>query len=66
MGVVCWRWVRVAIMKPSDEPLRKGETQGKRLFSRFLYSCRYVVPVPYTFARYACFDWQNNIIQRDA
>jgi len=28
IGVVYWRWVRVAIAKPSDEPLRKGETQG--------------------------------------
>jgi len=27
MGVVCCGWVRVAIVKPSDEPLRKGETQ---------------------------------------
>ena len=27
MSVVCCGWVRVAIVKPSDEPLRKGETQ---------------------------------------
>ena len=28
----CWGWVRVAIDEPSDEPLRKGETQRTKPF----------------------------------
>ena len=30
--MVYWRWVRVAIVKPSDEHLRKGETQLEAFF----------------------------------
>ena len=39
-----WGWVRVAVDKPSDEPLRKGETHSTKLSASSLNFRTYAFP----------------------